>query len=91
MLPPWDGDYSESTAWEIDNELQEIISKEYDKALTILKEKKAVLIKGAHLLLEKEKIDSEELKAHQTSRSQTRKRDRSNFEITGFHFVRKPI
>jgi hypothetical protein len=31
--------------------------------LTILREKKAVLIKGAHLLLKKEKIDSEDLKA----------------------------
>lgn len=60
---PDHGDYSESTAQEIDNEIREIISKEYDKALTILKEKKAILIKGAHLLLEKEKIDSDELKA----------------------------
>ena len=36
---------------------------EYEKALNILKGKKAILIKGARLLLEKEKLDSDELKA----------------------------
>ena len=56
-------DYSEATAQEIDDEIKGIISQEYEKALSILREKKAVLVKGARLLLEKEKIDSDELKA----------------------------
>jgi cell division protease FtsH len=59
---PEHGDYSEATAQEIDDEIKEIISKEYDKALSILKEKKDILISGAQLLLKKEKIDSDELK-----------------------------
>ena len=56
-------DYSEATAREIDNEVKGIISKQYEKALTILRGKKDVLEKGARLLLEREKIDSAELKA----------------------------
>ena len=57
------GEYSEATAQLIDNEVREIISTQYAKALDILKEKKDTLIKGAELLLEKEKIEGEELKA----------------------------
>ncbi|MGA1845080.1 MAG: cell division protein FtsH, partial [bacterium] len=56
-------DYSEATAREIDNEVKGIISTEYDKALAILRGKKDILQKGARLLLEREKIDSAELKA----------------------------
>jgi len=47
----------------IDNEVREIISEQYSKALEILGEKKDILERGAKLLLEKEKIDGEELKA----------------------------
>jgi cell division protease FtsH len=57
------GDYSEATSQTIDSEIQHIISSQYKVALDILKEKKDVLAKGALLLLEKEKIDSEDLKA----------------------------
>jgi cell division protease FtsH len=57
------GDYSEATSQTIDSEIQHIISSQYKVALDILKEKKEVLAKGALLLLEKEKIDSEDLKA----------------------------
>ncbi|MGA1864146.1 MAG: ATP-dependent zinc metalloprotease FtsH [bacterium] len=60
---PEHGDYSEATAQEIDDEIKEIISKEYEKALSILKEKKDILVSGAQLLLKKEKIDSDELRA----------------------------
>jgi cell division protease FtsH len=60
---PEQGDYSEATAREIDDEIRGITSQEYEKALNILKGKKAILIKGARLLLEKEKLDSDELKA----------------------------
>ncbi len=56
-------EYSESTAELIDQEVRSIISQQYAKAQEILKDKKEVLMKGAELLLEKEKIDGEELKA----------------------------
>jgi len=60
---PAGGEYSEATAEMIDKELKEIISAQYKRALDILKEKKDVMDKGAEVLLEKEKIDGEELKA----------------------------
>ena len=55
--------YSEATAQMIDNEVRDIISKQYQKAKEILKEKREVLVEGAELLLKKEKIEGEELKA----------------------------
>ncbi len=57
------GDYSEATSQAIDKEIQQIISSQYEVALGILKAKNGVLAKGAQLLLEKEKIDHEEIKA----------------------------
>ena len=60
---PEQGDYSEATARTIDDEVQEIISREYEKALAILREKKQSLQKGAQLLLEKEKLEGPEIKA----------------------------
>ncbi len=60
---PESREFSEATAEMIDLEIKAIIDTEYRKALTILTEKKAVLIAGAKLLLEKEKIDEEDLKA----------------------------
>jgi cell division protease FtsH len=57
------GDYSEATSEIIDTEIREGIRREYERALAILREKKDILIRGARLLLEKEKIDGEEIKA----------------------------
>jgi cell division protease FtsH len=59
---PAGGEYSEATAEMIDKEIKEIISVQYGRALDILREKKDVMDKGAEVLLEKEKIDGEELK-----------------------------
>jgi cell division protease FtsH len=56
-------EYSESTAEIIDNEVREIISEQYTNALNILKDKKDLLEKAVVILLEKEKIEGEELKA----------------------------
>ena len=56
------GDYSEATAEIIDEEIREIIRREYERALTILRERKEVLVRGAVLLLEKEKLDGEEIR-----------------------------
>jgi cell division protease FtsH len=57
------GDYSEATSEIIDQEIRDSIRREYDRALAILREKKDILIRGARLLLEKEKIDGEEIRA----------------------------
>lgn len=57
------GDYSEATAEIIDLEIRESIRREYERALAILQEKRDVLIRGALLLLEKEKLDGEEIRA----------------------------
>jgi cell division protease FtsH len=57
------GEYSEATAETIDKEIKEIISVQYKRALDILRGKKDVMDKGAEVLLEKEKIEGEELKA----------------------------
>ena len=54
-------DYSEATAQAIDQEVARIIAQQYQVALAILKDKKSVLEKGAQVLLEKEKIDHDEI------------------------------
>jgi cell division protease FtsH len=56
-------DYSEATSELIDNEIKEIIRDQYTVALGILRNKKDILEKGVGILLEKEKIDGEVLKA----------------------------
>ncbi len=57
------GDYSEATAQAIDREIQSLIATEYGRAMEILRARKDVLIRGAQLLLEKEKIEGAEIKA----------------------------
>ncbi len=56
-------EYSEASAELIDTEVKTIISEQYARAKDILNGRKDVLAKGAELLLEKEKIDGEEIKA----------------------------
>jgi len=56
-------DYSESTAEIIDAEIQAIISGEFERALEILRKKKDILVRGAAMLLEREKIEGAELAA----------------------------
>jgi cell division protease FtsH len=56
-------EYSEATAELIDGEVKDIVNQQYARALEILQQKREVLAKGANLLLEKEKIEGEELKA----------------------------
>ena len=57
------GEYSEATAQLIDSEVREIIATQYEKAKEILKEKEEVLVEGAELLLKREKIEGDELRA----------------------------
>jgi cell division protease FtsH len=56
-------EYSESTAELIDNEVRDIIAEQYARAHSILEHKKDVLDKAAIVLLEREKIEGEDLKA----------------------------
>jgi cell division protease FtsH len=56
-------EHSEATAQTIDEEVRAIINRQYERAKEILTEQKAVLVKGAQLLMEKEKIDGDELRA----------------------------
>jgi len=73
VMPQGCIEISEATAELIDNEIREIISSQYGKALEILHQKRDILEKGAALLLEKEKIEGEELKALMASADPDRK------------------
>ena len=53
-------EYSEATAELIDSEVREIISNQYKRTMEILLEKRDILDNGAKILLEKEKIESDE-------------------------------
>ncbi|MGQ0695925.1 MAG: ATP-dependent zinc metalloprotease FtsH [Nitrospiraceae bacterium] len=57
------GDYSEETAREIDCEVRRIIDEQYERVKRLLGDKKTALQEGAKLLLEREVITGEELKA----------------------------
>ena len=56
-------EYSEATAETIDEEVKSIIGEQYTRAVGILQKSRPVLEKAVHLLLEKEKIDGQELRA----------------------------
>jgi cell division protease FtsH len=56
-------DYSDETARTIDREIKGLLDAQYTVAKDILREKKESLVRGAKLLLEKEKLDGEEIKA----------------------------
>jgi cell division protease FtsH len=62
IAPQGSLDYSETTAQLIDAEIREIINAQYARALEIVAKNRAVLDKGAELLLKREKIDGAELK-----------------------------
>lgn len=57
------GDYSEATAELIDTEIREIIDEQYKRAKEILLDRKDALMRGAQLLLEKEKLEGDEIRA----------------------------
>ncbi len=54
-------EYSEDTAREIDIAVREIVSKAFERAVAILERERAVLERGAKLLLEKETLADAEL------------------------------
>jgi len=56
-------DYSEQTAEQIDSEVRRIVQEQYDRAHTILVEKKDIIEAMAKALMERETLDAEELAA----------------------------
>jgi cell division protease FtsH len=57
------GDYSEETSREIDCEVREIIDAEFERARAVLRRYEPMLRKAAQVLLSKEVISGDELKA----------------------------
>lgn len=62
QAPP-SGMYSEGTSREIDCEVRRIIDEQYGRVVTLLGKQMEILRQGAAILLEKETISGEELKA----------------------------
>lgn len=56
-------EYSDATAQMIDQEVRQIMDDQYEVALAILKTWRGILEGAVHLLLEKEKINGDELRA----------------------------
>jgi cell division protease FtsH len=61
MEPPVE--YSQATAELIDKEIKDIIDQQYGRALEILRRNRKVLDQASEILLAREKIDGDELKA----------------------------
>ena len=57
------GDYSERTSREIDCEVRLLIDEQFERARNLITSQEAILRKAAQVLLEKETISGEELKA----------------------------
>jgi cell division protease FtsH len=66
LMPESTGEYSEATAERIDQEINAIISAQYTRALSILKDKRAALEKSVTVLLDKETIEGAELQTLMT-------------------------
>jgi cell division protease FtsH len=54
--------YSDSKAIEIDNEITKLLTDQYDAAMQILKDNRAALDRISEALLERETLESEDLK-----------------------------
>jgi cell division protease FtsH len=76
-------DYSEATAQLIDQEVRRIMDEQYQVAFEILKDKKEILEKAVHLLLEKEKIHGDELKALMSIPAGSQSDDKESGVTTG--------
>src|SRR5467141_5443015 len=60
-VPPREQDYAEETAATVDEEVRAIVEKAFQRALDLLKERRAVLDRTAQRLLEKETLEEAEL------------------------------
>jgi cell division protease FtsH len=63
MMPPGSKDYSESTAQEIDQEVAVLVNRAHQRAREVLEKERPILEKAAKILLEKEVLEGEELRA----------------------------
>src|SRR5260370_39848004 len=59
--PPHERDYAEKTAATVDEEVRAIVEKAFQRALDLPKERRAVLDRTAHHLLENETLEEAEL------------------------------
>ena len=60
---PFERSYSEATAREIDATVKAIVDAAFRRTVTLLREKRDILERGAHLLLERETLDEADLTA----------------------------
>src|SRR5216683_1063330 len=60
---PFERSYSEATAREIDGAVKAIVDAAFRRTVTLLREKRDILERGAHLLLERETLDEADLAA----------------------------
>jgi len=60
---PQKGEYSEDTAREIDREVHDLVEGQYERVKRILEREKTALLAGAGLVLEREVITGEDLRA----------------------------
>ena len=60
---PFERSYSEATAREIDATVKAIVDGAFRRTVTLLREKRDILERGAHLLLEHETLDEADLTA----------------------------
>ncbi len=63
MMPPTSKDYSEATAQEIDQEVAALVNRAHHRAREVLEKERPVLEKAAKILLDKEVLEGEELRA----------------------------
>ena len=63
MMPPGSKDYSETTAQEIDQEVAVLVNRAHQRAREVLENERPILEKAAKILLEKEVLEGEELRA----------------------------
>ena len=61
--PPPRREFSEDTAREIDNAVRELVGKAFERARELLEQKREALERGAQLLLQKETLVEEDLRA----------------------------
>ncbi|MGB8992495.1 MAG: ATP-dependent zinc metalloprotease FtsH [Desulfobaccales bacterium] len=70
MLPPGAKDYSEATALDIDQEVAALLNKAHQRARDVLDKERPILEKAAKILLDKEVLEGEELRAILNSHGQ---------------------
>ncbi len=63
IMPDGASEYSEQTARKIDEEVEKIITGQYERAIDILSKQRRILEKGAQILLQNEKMDAAQIDA----------------------------